>query len=294
MWDNGGNTMNQHIYTWHTLGIGRRTALLFLLCGMILLTPGMTLAVPIVGARIIVATDGNVIVTYRGHTGSYSNDLYLDSPAGAFPGIIFNNRASTVGSMVDLGTFTAGMELVFRLHVNDTEVDFFTGDALRNPDGKPHARVDDAFSPTETLVEFEDLFGTPEFPGGFNDLGFFFTNVRATATGVCDIQLNQTSFVNGDQVIAQVARLANPDSTPVPVEVKLWFEVPGSPAVPFLTVGADGRSVLPPGFDQDFGPLSLATVPASVPRGQYQFNCRLLHAVTGAPLAEDFNPFQLQ
>lgn len=286
--------MNQRLYTWHPLGIGRRTAVLCLLCGMILLTPGMTLAVPIVGARIIVATDGNVIVTYRGHTGSYSNDLYLDSPAGAFPGIIFNNHASPVGSMVNLGPFTAGTELVFRLHVNDNGIDYFTGEVLRNPDDKPHVRVDDAFSPTETLVEFEDLFGTPEFPGGFNDLGFSLTNVRATATGVCDIQLNQTSFVNGDQVIAQVARLANPDSTPVPVEVKLWFEVPGSPPVPFFTVGADGRFVLAPGFDQDFGPFLLATVPAWVPRGQYQFNCRLLHAVTGAPLAEDVNPFQLQ
>jgi hypothetical protein len=100
--------------------------------------------------------------------------------------------------------------------------------------------------------------------------------------------------VNGDQVIAQVARLANPGPNPVPVEVKLWFEVPESPPVPFLTVGADGSFVLPSGFNQDFGPLTLATVQASYPRGQYQFNCRLLHAVTGAPLAEDSNPFQLQ
>lgn len=112
---------------------------------------------------------------------------------------------------------------------------------------------------------------------------------------VCDIQLNKTTFVNGDQIIAQVTRLANPGKNPVPVEVKLWFELPGSPLpVPFLTVGADGSFVLPPGFDHDFGPLPLATVQASYPRGQYQFGCQLLHAVTGAPLAEDFNPFQLQ
>jgi hypothetical protein len=290
--------MTRRLYTWHPGVIGRRAAFLGVLGGLILLAPGMTLSVPIVGARIIVATDGHVIVTYRGQTGSFSNDLYLDSPAGAFPGMIFNNLTSTVGSRVDLGAFTAGTELLFRLHSNDRatgrEFDFLTGDAIRNPDGKSHARIDEAFSPTETLVEFEDLFGTPEFPGGFNDLRFSFINVRATATGVCDIQLNQTSFVNGDPIIAQVAQLANADAAPVPVEVKLWFEVPGSPPVPFLTLGADGQSVLPAGFDHDFGPLFLATVPASVPRGPYQLNCRLLHAVTGALLAEDVNPFQLQ
>jgi hypothetical protein len=115
------------------------------------------------------------------------------------------------------------------------------------------------------------------------------------ASPVCDIQLNKTTFVNGDQVIAQVARLANPGSNSVPVEVKLWFELPGSPPpVPFLTVGADGSFVLSPGFNQDFGPLDLATVQASFPRGPYSFNCRLLHAVTGAFLSEDFNPFQIQ
>lgn len=118
---------------------------------------------------------------------------------------------------------------------------------------------------------------------------------QASIGPICDIQLSQTTFVNGNQVIAQVARLANPGPNPVPVEVKLWFELPGSlPPVPFLTVGADGSFVLLAGSDQDFGPLNLVTVLPSFPRGPYSFNCRLLHAVTGALLGEDFNAFQLQ
>ena len=94
-------------------------------------------------------------------------------------GIIFNNHASPIGSSVSLGNFTAGTELIFRLHVNNTGNDFFTGDAARNIDGKFHARINDTWSSTETLVELEDLLNTPEFPGGFNDLAFSFTNVQS-------------------------------------------------------------------------------------------------------------------
>jgi hypothetical protein len=37
--------------------------------------------------------------------------------------------------------------------------------------------------PNETLVSFEDLFGTPEGANGFNDLSFSFTNTTTpTAT----------------------------------------------------------------------------------------------------------------
>jgi len=121
------------------------------------------------------------------------------------------------------------------------------------------------------------------------------TSQEASVYGAaCDIQLNKTTFVNGDSVIAQVARLANTGSNAVPVEVKLWFEVPGSPPVPFFSTGADGSFVLTKDYNKDFGPLRLATVQASFPRGPYSFNCRLLHAVTGAFLSEGLNQFQIQ
>lgn len=144
-------------------------------------------AIPIEGAKIIVATDGEVIATYRGNSASYSNDLYLDSPANAI-GIIFNNHASPVGSTKSLGSFTAGTELVFRLHVNNTGNDFFSGPADRNPDNHAHAQLDDSdpLYPNETVIHFEDLFNGPF---QYNDLSFSFSNVRAvdpTTDGVPD------------------------------------------------------------------------------------------------------------
>jgi MYXO-CTERM domain-containing protein len=84
-----------------------------------------------------------------------------------------------VGSQVNLGSYTLGTELVFRLHVNNTGLDYYTGDPSRNPDGLAHARVQTDWMPGATLVSFEDLFGLPEYPGGFNDLSFSFTNTSA-------------------------------------------------------------------------------------------------------------------
>jgi hypothetical protein len=156
--------------------IGRPLLVLAIGLAFLSLSPAAK-AVPVVGAPVIVAADGPVIATYRGNSAAFSNDLYLAEPVGAYPGLIFNNHASPIGSMVNLGDFTAGTELVFRLHVNDTGYDYYTGLAARNPDGLPHARVDADYSDTETLVDFEDLFGLPEFPGGYNDLSFSFTNV---------------------------------------------------------------------------------------------------------------------
>ena len=137
-------------------------------------------AAAIIGGSVIVQNNGDVIATYRGNSAQFSNDLYLESPDGFFrSNIIFNNHASPIGSTVNLGSFTAGTELIFRLHVNDTGNNWFTGPASRNDDGKAHARITDAWSPTESLVEFEDLRDTPEGNGGFNDLAFSFSNTGA-------------------------------------------------------------------------------------------------------------------
>jgi hypothetical protein len=137
------------------------------------------IAVSGTGLSVIVTSTDDIIATYRGNSAAYSNDLYLDSPGG--PIFIFNNHASAVGSTVNLGSFDIGTELLFRLHVNDTGYDFFTGPASRNPDGKAHARVQENWMPNETLVSFEDLFNGPFH---YNDLSFSFTNVTAAPVPV--------------------------------------------------------------------------------------------------------------
>jgi hypothetical protein len=140
--------------------------------------PGQSEAVPIVGAAVIVPQSGNVITTYLGNSALFSNDLYLQSPTGAYSTLIYNNHLSPPGTEVNLGFFAAGTELVFRLHVADIlrgqDFDYYSGPGASNVDGLGHARVDPQYSFNQTLVEFEDLYGTPEGSNGFNDLVFSF------------------------------------------------------------------------------------------------------------------------
>src|SRR5678815_45484 len=87
------------------------------------------------GLPVIVGGSGPVIATYQGNSASYSNDLYLSLTASG-PGLdgdflndtfIFNNQTSPVGSTLNLGSFTIGTELIFRLYVNNTGYNYYTG-----------------------------------------------------------------------------------------------------------------------------------------------------------------------
>jgi hypothetical protein len=147
-----------------------RTAAAALMAGAALTAQAFPIAAPgSEGFVVYVASTGEVTARYEGNSADFSNDLYLEN-TGAF---VFNNHASAVGSEVVLGSFAAGTELLFRLRVNDTGQDFFTGAASRNPDANPHARVQSDWEPGRALVSFEDLFNGPF---DYNDLSFSFTN----------------------------------------------------------------------------------------------------------------------
>jgi hypothetical protein len=107
---------------------------------------------------------------------------------------------------------------------------------------------------------------------------------------ICDIQLSQPAYVDGEVVTASTLRVANSGATAASVEIKTWLEVPGIPPISFLSSTAE----FPAGFDQSLGPLSLFAVTPALPRGAYAFNCRLLDPVTGEPLLFDENPFTIQ
>ncbi len=110
----------------------------------------------------------------------------------------------------------------------------------------------------------------------------------------CDIQLNKTSFINGEQVIAQVMRLTNPSAVPLPIELGTWLEIPTFAPVRFPNPLADIKTILAAGANRNLGPIPLFTVTAAFPRGTYGFHCRIVNPVTKQRLAEDFNTFQLQ
>lgn len=154
-----------------------------LVAAAILAAPLSALAFPIATpgteGLAVLAGGGSVVATYQGNSASYSNDLYLVTDDGIAGNdiFVFNNHTSPVGSTFNLGSFVSGTELVFRLHVNNTNQDFYTGAASRNPENMFHARVQENWAANTTLVSFEDLLGGPF---DFNDLSFSFTNTVTT------------------------------------------------------------------------------------------------------------------
>ena len=141
---------------------------LVLVCAMA--TP--TQAVPIT-EQTLIATGGNVVVTFVWNGAGYTSELYLDGPFGDGFGAIFNNATTAVGATRNLGPFAAGTELVFRLLVQQTGDLFYTGPGIRNLDGIVHAMIQEATG--QVIVGFEDLFGGGDFD--YDDLVFAFTNV---------------------------------------------------------------------------------------------------------------------
>ena len=126
---------------------------------------------------MIVAETGDVTAVFRGSNAGYFNSLCLEGPDNTL-GVIFDKNTPR-GSTFSLDSFEADTELLFRLHVRNTGLDFFTGDAGRNPDGLPHTLALTTFDEESnlfvTIIGFENLYG-----GGdedYNDFSFPLTNV---------------------------------------------------------------------------------------------------------------------
>ncbi len=137
---------------------------------LLLISSPQAMATPLLGGALFVENDGEVTATFQNKSAAYSSSLWLNGNQ------VFS--ATDVGQTVNLGSFTAGSQLVFELRVQNTGHSFFTGNGALNADGLAHALVDDTFSDgAATLVSFEDLLG-----GGdqdYNDLVFSFSNTLA-------------------------------------------------------------------------------------------------------------------
>jgi glucose/arabinose dehydrogenase len=109
-----------------------------------------------------------------------------------------------------------------------------------------------------------------------------------------EIQTSQTNYVNGQIVTASQFRLKNPGTAAANVELKVWLKMPAMEPISVLNLGADGSLMIPAGTNQNLGPLTLFTVDATFPRGNYEFSSRMIHPVTGKHVSTDLNIFTLQ
>ncbi len=129
-------------------------------------------AIPIT-EQTLLATGGDVVVTFVSNAAGYTSELFLDGSSGDGVEGIFNNATTPVGATINLGPFAAGTELVFKLLVQQSGDIFYTGPSSRNLDGMVHALIRQTAG--QVLVGFEDLFGGGDFD--YNDLVFASTDV---------------------------------------------------------------------------------------------------------------------
>jgi hypothetical protein len=169
--------------------MARRTIATGILLVALAFVPRHVGAATILGGQIIVQQDGDVIAEFLGDFAGFTSNLFLFSPANGLGTLFTNNGGSIAGEQINLGTYTAGTELIFGLFVNDTGNTFYTGAGALNPDQMPHAQVITdplvdipvmlallpTWNPGETIVGFEDIFGGGDFD--YNDLVYSFTNV---------------------------------------------------------------------------------------------------------------------
>ena len=133
---------------------------------------GAILDTPILGGNFLVAADGSVFATYDGSRAGYSSTLFYGDRE------IFNNSRSTRrGARENLGVFSAGDQLDFRLWVENLGTSFVSGSGAANPDGLAHFRA----ITTATVAGFKTSVGVEDQLGGgdldFNDFLFSLSNV---------------------------------------------------------------------------------------------------------------------
>lgn len=110
----------------------------------------------------------------------------------------------------------------------------------------------------------------------------------------CDIQMSQQTYIDGETARADSILFTNMTGAAVSVEWKIWLIVPGISPIGVVNIGADGSRVFQDGTSLELGPLDLFTIMPNLPRGSYEFSCRLLDPTTGRLLLEDRNFFDVQ
>lgn len=106
-----------------------------------------------IGGRIF-SNGGQLEVEILPASAGFTSELHFVSPGPER--FIATNRDA--GTLVKLGSFPAGTELVFSIFVRDTQRTFLAGPGSRNPDGLPHAEVT-CFGDGTAQLGFEDQLG---------------------------------------------------------------------------------------------------------------------------------------
>ena len=130
--------------------------------------------------------------------------------------------------------------------------------------------------------------------GGVEDEGLLLDNLQFNLfTPICDVELSQEIYLEGETITADVFRLANTSSGQVPVAVKAWVVAAGMAPLEVMSLRRNINR-LEPGSDQDLGPVRLVKVKSDMPIGPGQIICRLIDPRNGGVYDVEVAPFEIQ
>lgn len=104
--------------------------ILFTVLSLSAVLPAYALDSSAVEPKTLLATGGNVSVTFLSSDADYSSDLFVTGKSDK----IFNNKSTFFGQTFDLGDFAANTAITFSLLVNNTGYQFYSGFTSANPD----------------------------------------------------------------------------------------------------------------------------------------------------------------
>jgi hypothetical protein len=107
---------------------------------------------------------------------------------------------------------------------------------------------------------------------------------------LCEVQMSQMSYANGDTITVQDWRLVHLRDEPTTLEIGIWLEGPDTLPISIVNGNVD----LPPGADESMGPVPVLDVTAELPRGTYVVGCRALDPVTKQLRYEAFELVEVQ
>ena len=125
---------------------------------------------------VVTQDDIGFDLIFVGSDAGYTNELWLWDPAKVY---VATGHATAPGTLVSVGSFAVGTELVFAIVVTDNGNTWYSGPATRNADSFDHAAIT-YVGDCEWVVGFEDEDG-----GGDQD----FNDIELTIAGPLEMQL---------------------------------------------------------------------------------------------------------
>jgi hypothetical protein len=166
---------------------------------------------------LLVAGGGDVTVTITADSSSAADmdvlSLYGVNPISGIVTLanplttpLVNNQVTPVGTVVDLGSFVAGSELIFQVVNETTKTTFYSGsDSFMDPDGVTHFDVQSS-SGNSTTVGVEDLDAAQHSDYDYNDVVYTFSGVSTGTPTVPETSATLWLFGMGLGVLGVFAR----------------------------------------------------------------------------------------